>query len=60
MPMIDPRSALNLCVGSTALVWMMLIFTAVCGRPSPLGYALVTLCIANTSYLYWRYKGIVW
>ena len=58
--MIDPRSALNLCVGSTALVWIMLVLTAALGRPSGLGYALVTLCITSTSYLYWRYKGIVW
>ena len=58
--LLDPRAVLRLCIGSTALIWMMLVFTAVMGRASLLGYALVTLSIVNTGYLYWRYKGIVW
>lgn len=58
--MLNPRMVLNICLASTALCWMLLILGAAFGAPSALGFGLVTLCIANTMYLYWRYRGIFW
>ena len=58
--MLNPRMALNICLVSTALCWVLLVLGGLAGTPSPLGFGLVTLCIGNTMYLYWRYKGMFW
>jgi hypothetical protein len=58
---LDPRFALNICLASTATVWILMVLGALVGAPpSGLAYALLTLNLISTATVYQRYRGIFW
>lgn len=59
--MLDPRYALNICIASTGTIWILMVLAAVVGvEPSGLSYALLTLNIISTLFVYQRYRGLFW
>ncbi len=59
--MLDPRYSLNICLAATGTIWVLMVVGAALGAPpSGLSYALLTLNIASTMFVYNRYRGLFW
>lgn len=59
--MLNPRYTLNICIASTATIWILMIMGAMLGgSPSGFSYGLLTLNIISTMFVYQRYRGLFW